>query len=275
MTIAARRRTYWALFFAACACLATFFLLYLQLPGAEKSPTFAAKAGAFGSFRLGGLSVSSQLLAAGGTGLCALYSALCLGFILYSFRKTVSTEIWFFAFWVLSVGLEVLRLGVFRIAVDEGSAYWQLLATRALLFARYSGYLSLFVSGLYAAGFRNEKLGSAIAIVLAISLGLAAAMPIDTGVYASTLELKPGYSEIDAILVLVASLVTVADYLYAASSTGEASYRLVALGTAAFIAGERLLATQWNPFAMLGGFVLLVSGSWLFVSRLHAYYLWQ
>jgi len=26
---------------------------------------------------------------------------------------------------------------------------------------------------------------------------------------------------------------------------------------------------------MVTGFVLLVAGSWLFVSRLHAYYLWQ
>jgi hypothetical protein len=39
--------------------------------------------------------------------------------------------------------------------------------------------------------------------------------------------------------------------------------------------GNRLLTTQWNPFAMITGFALLVAGSWLFVSRLHSYYLWQ
>ena len=69
--------------------------------------------------------------------------------------------------------------------------------------------------------------------------------------------------------------VTVADYLYAARSTGEASYRVVALGTAILLVGHRLLTTEWNPLGMIAGFALLVAGSWLFVSRLHAYYLWQ
>jgi hypothetical protein len=66
-----------------------------------------------------------------------------------------------------------------------------------------------------------------------------------------------------------------ANFLYAAQSTGEASYRLVALGEAIHFAGQRLLVTQWHPFAIILGFVLLVAGSWLFVSRLHSYYLWQ
>ena len=116
MTIAARRRTYWALFLSACACLGVFFLLYSQFSGVEKNPAFLAKSGALGTFRLGRMAIPSQLLAACGTGLCALYATLALGYILYSFRKTGSTEIYFFAFWVLSVGLEVIRLGVFGIA---------------------------------------------------------------------------------------------------------------------------------------------------------------
>jgi hypothetical protein len=275
VTIAARRRIYWGLFLGACACLAAFFFLCVQLAKAEAAPSFLAKAGALGSFRLGSLVLSSQYLAAGGIGLCALYAALVLGFILYSFRKTVSAEIYFFSFWVLSVGLEVLRLAVFDLAAGGGSAYWEIVATKALLFARYAGYLSLFVSGLYAAGFRNEKLGAVAAIVLAISFGLASAMPINTGSFAPTLELRAGYVELNSILVLAVALVTVADYLYAAHSTGERAYRLAALGAAIFLVGHRLLTTQWNPFLMIAGFLLLVAGSWLYVSRLHAYYLWQ
>ena len=275
MTITARRRSYWSLFLTSCACFAAFIPLFLRLTQGEKIPGFLEKAGALGSFHLGSLVFSSHYLAAAGIGLCALYSALVLGFILYSFRKTVSAEIYFFSFWVLSVGLEVLRLSVFNLASSGGTVYWEIAATKALLFARYAGYLSLFASGLYAAGFRNEKLGSVVAVVLAISFGLATAMPVNTGSFAATLELRAGYVEINSILVLVVALVTVADYLYAAYSTGEASYRLVALGAAVFLVGQRLLTTQWNPFAMLGGFILLVAGSWLYVSRLHAYYLWQ
>jgi hypothetical protein len=275
VTIAARRRIYWSLFLTSCACLLAFFPLCVQLSQGEKSPGFLAKAGALGAFRLGGTLFSSHYLAAAGIGLCAIYSALVLGYILYSFRKTVSPEIYFFAFWVLSVGLEVLRLSVFDMATGGLSVYWQIAATKALLFARYAGYLSLFASGLYAAGFRNEKLGMVAAVILAISFALATAMPVNTGSYAATLELRAGYVEINSILVLAVAVVTVADYLYAAHSTGERAYRVVALGAAVFLVGHRLLTTQWNPIWMLAGFLLLVAGSWLYVSRLHAYYLWQ
>ncbi len=234
-----------------------------------------ARAGALGTFRLGSIVLSSHYLAAAGIGLCALYSALLLGYILYSFRKTVSAEIFFFSFWVLAVGFEVLRLSIFDIAAGGGSAYWQIGATKALLFTRYAGYLSLFASGLYAAGFRNEKIGAVAAIAFAISFGLAAAMPVNTGAFAATLELKAGYAGMNLALILAVAIVTVADYLYAARSTGEASYRVVSLGTAILLVGHRLLTTEWNPLGMIAGFALLVAGSWLFVSRLHAYYLWQ
>jgi hypothetical protein len=275
VTIAARRRVYWTLFLSACACFVAFFPFYLQLSKGDKLPAFLIKANALQSFHFGSITISSHYLAAAGIGLCALYSALGLGYILYSFRKTVSAEIFFYAFWVLSVGLEVLRLGIFDLASGAGSIYWQILVMKCLLFSRYAGYLSLFASGLYASGFRNEKLGTVIVIILAISFGLATAMPINTGAFSPTLDLLPGYAGLNAGLAIIASVVTVLSYLYAARSTGESSYRLIALGAAFFLVGYRLLTTQWNPFALIAGFVLLVAGSWLFVSRLHAYYLWQ
>jgi hypothetical protein len=259
----------------ACACLAAFFPLYVGLSQAGKAPAFLQKAGALGTFRFGALSLSSHYLAAAGVGLCALYSALCLGFILYSFRKTVSSEIYFYAFWVLSIGLEVLRLAIFDLAAGGSSTYWQIVVTKALLFARYSGNLSLFASGLYAAGFRNEKLGTVVFAIQAIALGLATSMPINTGTFEPTLELQAGYALLNGGLALTVAIVTVANYLYAASSTGEASYRLVALGTALFLAGAQIIASRWNPLAIIVGFVLLAVGSWLYVSRLHSYYLWQ
>jgi hypothetical protein len=275
MTIAARRRVYWALFLLAALCLAAFVPLYVSLVRLPAEPAFLVEAKAFERFRLFGIVIPSPRLAGAGVGLGALYSALILGLILYSFRKTVSAEVYFYAFWVLSLGFETLRLVIFGLAAARGSPYWQILATKALLFARYSGYLALFASSVYAAGFRNEKLGTVAALILALALALAAAMPVNTGSYAPSLELRAGYAELHAAFYIVASLVTVANFLYAATSTGEGSYRLVALGCAAFLAGRQLLVSQLDPFAIVVGFALLATGSWLFISRLHAYYLWQ
>jgi hypothetical protein len=247
----------------------------MQLSNGPRSPDFLDKAGALGSYRLGEISIPSHRLAAVGIGLCCLYATLTLGFIVYSFRQTVSSEIYFFAFWVLSVGLEALRLGIFDVALGGLPVYWQIALSKALLFARYAGSLSLFVSGLYAVGFHSEKLGVVAAIVLAVSLGLSIAIPINTGAYSPVLELKAGYSGLNEVLMGLIGLIAIANFVYAASSSGEFAYRLVALGSALFLAGRWILTTRWDPIAMIGGFVLLVIGSWLFVSRLHTYYLWQ
>jgi hypothetical protein len=275
VTIIARRRIYWSLFLTACACLAAFVPLFLLIPKAGSSPAFLESTGALKSFSLGAAKIPSHYLAGAGIGLCALYSALALALILFSFRKTASTEVFFFAFWVLSVGFEVMRLGAFALAAGGGTTYMQAAEARALLFARYAGYLSFFTSGLYAAGFRNEKLGATLAVILAVALGLALAMPVNTGSFAPTLEIRAGYFELNAALFYIVAAVAALSYLYAAAYKGERTYRYVALGAAALALGYRLLTSQWHPAPMLAGFALLAAGSWLFVSRLHAYYLWQ
>jgi len=275
VTINARRRTYWSLFAAACLCLAAFVPLFSRIASDPDVPDFLQKAKAIGVFRIGGIGIFSYRLAAAAVGLCALYAALALGVVLFNFRKTVSTEIFFFAFWVLSVGLEVLRLALYGLVVDGASLSLQILAAKALVFTRYAGYFSLFLSGLYAAGFHNEKIGTVVALCAAIAFALAAAMPIDTGAFSSTLELKAGYFSLNLGLGIVASLVTIANFLYAAYATSEPSYRAAALGCTVFLAGHQLLISVWNPYLIVVGFVLLVAGSALFISRLHSYYLWQ
>lgn len=275
MTIAARRRWYWALFVLACLCLAAFVPLYLELVRSPAEPAFLVAAKAFGRFELFGASIPSPRLAGAGIGLGTLYAVLTLGQILYSFRTTVSSEVYFFSFWVLSLALEVLRLVVFVLAASGGSPYWQMIAAKGLLFSRYAGYLFLFASSLYAAGFRNEKLGTVAALIVAVAVGLATSVPVNTGSYAASLELRAGYAELHAAFFAVASLVAVADFLYAASSAGETAFGTVGLGCAAFLLGRQLLVSQWNPFALVAGFALLATGSWLFISKLHAYYLWQ
>ncbi len=275
VTLLARRRIHWSLFITACLCLALSIPLFFLLPKAGPNPGFLQTTGSLKLFSLGKLEVPSHYFIGAGIVLCCLYSALSLGLILSSFRKTDSTEVFFFSFWVLSAGLEVLRLGAFALAAEGGTTFMHTSVSRALLFARYAGCLALFISGLYAVGFRNEKLGSVLAVLLGVSFGLSLAMPINTGSYAETLELRSGYAGLNSLLFIIVGIVTTFNYLYAAVYKGERTYRLVGLGAAAFIIGHRLMVSCWNPLLLLLGFVLLVTGTWLFVSRLHAYYLWQ
>lgn len=275
VTIAARRRAYWSLFLAACLCLALFIPLFSRVASTEEAPAFLQKAGVVFTYKLGALPLPSYRLAAVGIGLCTLYAALTLGLIVFNFRKTASSEIFFYSFWVLSVGLEILRLLLYSLAADGASLSIQILGARALVFTRYVGYFSLFLSGLYAAGFRNEKIGMVVVMILAVALGLAASIPVDTGAFTATLELRPGYAEVNSILAFVTGAVTVANFLYAAHNSAEPAYRAAAFGSGLFFIGQRLLISVWNPYLLVFGFLLLALGSAIFVYRLHNYYLWQ
>jgi len=275
VTIASRRRIYWLLFLVAVASLAAALLLGISVlsPKADLSALVASGALHKGSFL--GLAVDSARVTALGLVAVAAFSSLCLAYILATFRKTVSSEIFFFSFWVLSLGLEALRLLVLRLACGGYAVGTVIFATRLVLGFRLAGVLSFFAASLYAAGFRNEKLGSSLAVIFFAAVTLAWAMPIDTGVHELGFLLRPGYRTMAVALAAVLALATVLDFFYASFSSGEQSYRVVALGSGLALAGQGLVLAMWQPFALLAGLALLALGSWLLVSRLHAYYLWQ
>ncbi len=275
VTTAARRRVYWALFVAACLCLAAAVLLAVPLFIGAVNVGVLERAGALRESRLFGLGISSLGSSAASTVLASLYATLCLGFVLYSFRKTVSPEIFFFSFWVLSLGLECSRLFVFHLAAEGAPTALVHAAARVTLAARTTGLLALFTASLFAAGFRSEKPGSAALLIMLIGAGLARSVPLNSGAYEPTLMLRPGFSALLDLLALASALATAAGFFHAARVSGERSYRAVALGTIALLVGQRLLVTDWRPLSLMLGFGLVLAGSWLFVSRLHAYYLWQ
>jgi hypothetical protein len=260
---------------ASCLCLAAAIALVLPLFAKGLGIRTLKALGAYHEVTVGRIKLDSVNIVSAGILLSALYSTFCLGGILASFKKTVSFEIFFFSFWVLSLGLESLRFLIVQFAALGEPSAWSILVTRIVIGGRIMGLLSFFVAGLYAAGFRNDKLGSAIGLLAVAAWALAYVMPIDTGVYETVMLMRPGYAGLAMALSAAVGLVTVANFFYAAVATGEASYRTVAFGAAAALIGQQLVVSQWNPIMMAVGAALLVFGSWLFVSRLHAYYLWQ
>ena len=275
VTIVSRRRIYWILFILSLALFAGAFVLSIPLFTAKAAPAFLKAAGAFKEAKVFGLTVNSASSSAAAVLATCLFSAVSLGYILFSFRKTVSPEIFFFSFWVLSLGCEAGRLLVFRFASEAVPVGWILLASRAVFGARILGLLCFFAAGLHAAGFRNEKLGSALGVILVAGWALAEALPFDTGVYETTLALRSGFSTLSLGLACLTGLGVVANLAYASFSSGEKSYKVVAMGASSALLGQLLLLTRWYPLVLVLGVFLLFFGSWLFISRLHAYYLWQ
>lgn len=275
MTISARRRTYWMLFSLTVFMFLVQLVAWIRAGGGSITPEFLVRSGAYGFTRLGSLTTASYSVAVFGAFLPSVVSIAILVFILISFRKTVSIEIFYFSFWVVSLGFEPLRTAIYLMAARDSPDTLQILATKLLYGARYAGTLSLFISGIFATGLKHEKYGLNVLGILVIAGGLAALFPINTGTYLFTFELRPGYRSLNEWYFWCLSIASVLNFLAAARIRGERTFLVVGCGVALAVLGSRLLMTTWNPLTVGAGFILAAGGAWLFVSRLHDYYLWQ
>ncbi len=266
---------YRGLFIAACVLFSVGLFSSIPFLEGKVDTSLLKQSNALFSGRILGIKVDSVGTSTWSALFSGLYSVLCLAYILFSFRKTVSSEIFFFSFWALSLSLESLRPLAFSLAAGSAPSYLALSLTRLIIAGRTMGLLAFFCASLYASGFHNEKLGAAAGIVVIISLVLAGGLPLNTGTYEVDLIAKTGFGSSIRPLLAIAGLAILADFIYASFQSGDTPYRLVALGSGAVLAGQALILTQWNPLLLILGFALLYYGSWLIVSRLHSYYLWQ
>jgi hypothetical protein len=275
VTIATRRGIYWMLFLLSLAFFVTGLVFSFRGFARGSDSGFLSSSGALFEAGFLGLRYTSPLGATMAALLASLIGTVLLGGILLTFRKTVSPEIFFFSFWALSLSFECGRILVFwlgsSLAPDAAMEY----ASRLVLSGRYMGDLALLFSGLFAVGLRSEQPGVFAVAILAIGVSFASTVPLNTGVYEASLVLRPGYPGIDQAVGAMAALLTLANYLRAGVVTGERGYLLAGVGILLAVLGRIALETAWQPPLVILGGLLAALGSWLLISRLHAYYLWQ
>ncbi len=243
-----------------------------EFPGAaSRLPGFPAPKGAAGP----GIARYAGLPALSSSVLCAVYGICVLFLLSFRYSRTVSMELFFFAFWALALAAEPLRLESLRGAVFGASFPERNIITRAIVSARFLGVFSLFAGSLYAVGFDSEKQETSISVVLLCSLALGTGLPVNTGSFGPDLLQRIGYGALQDFLSGACFLGACADYLLAVRVTGEKGYRAAALGCALTFLGGFLLRRSASMASVLAGAALLAFGTWFFIRKIHAYYLWQ
>ncbi len=205
----------------------------------------------------------------------SVFAALAGAVILRTFRKTVSAEIFFFAFWLATVSFESFRLVHLFIALGGGSDSFLALIDKLYIGTRFLGYFAIFISGLYASGMRNDRQFSILFIGVGISIVLVSILPVNTGIWARTLMFKVGYSMLIEGFSLAIILITVANYLIAVRVRGDKAYYYIALGIAAIAAGAQYLSRDGSPLLSLVSILTMATGSFLYIYKIHSFYLWQ
>ena len=275
VTLQTRRRTYWTLFGISLAMFLLGAGLAVLLGTRNDVPIFLIEHGVYRVHPIFGLRIPSLILSAFDIVSLSFFVVVVLGFILLSFRKTVSAEIFFFSFWLCTLSLESLRFVHLFLALSGKADSILAIVNKLYMGGHFLGYMAIFISGLYAAGMRNERQFSVMAACAAISVALAAILPVNTGIWEQKLMFKVGYGQLIEGFSLSVILITIANYLIAVRVRGDKAYYYIALGIAAVTAGSHFVGLDSSPTLSLASMLTMSLGSVIYIYKLHYFYLWQ
>lgn len=275
MTLQIRRRTYWILFGISCASSLLALSASAILAFKGNLPVFLIEQGIYSIHDFFGLRVPSHILSLMDVAALCGFAVIGQAFVLRSFKQTVSAEVFFFAFWMCCASFEALR--PLRLVLALGGSADGVLAVVDKFYTgvKFFGFSCLFISGLFASGMRNEKQLSIVAVCAAISIALASRLPVNSGIWDRTLLFKVGYGNLINGFSFSIIIITIMNYLISTRVRGDRSFYYIALGIAASTAGTFLLSKDISPLASLLALLALGGGSWLFIKKLHSFYLWQ
>jgi len=269
------RFTYWLFSSISLVILVTSIVLTVRIGNDKRLPFFLADLNLYTEYFFLDSPIGMQF--AGALECCFLVFAatFMLIAVLFTFQKTVSAEIYLIALWIFLVEAEALRLPMLIIAQRSTHTGSLISLTRLIYGARFSGLISLFISGLYAVGIGKERPQTGCLLALLLGSVFAMLLPISTDRFQSSFMLQAGYSELTIIVTASLIVLNAIDYFVAARQKEEKSY--VFVGITLTVAASSWV-WLWNTRDFKWGLIVVIAfGLCIFASIkiLHYIYIWK
>ncbi len=190
------------------------------------------------------------------------------------FRKTASPEIFFFLIFILSLGMEGIRILPATAEVLSLPPFFTTFVVRSLYFSRFLGLFSIFTAGLFANGMQYQKLSIAFGIILLTAFTLASTMPVTESVLKSGAGIYMlNIFNIMLVMLTIQSL-SVINFIIAWIRNNNRDYLWLALASLMLISGFELSLRGEGIWYRAAGFGLVCIGTVIFSHRTHEVYLW-
>ncbi len=198
----------------------------------------------------------------------SLYSSVC-GLVLYlRFEKTIASEIMYFAGFLMGVFLESFRLAIPIFNLWSGFLPVLSWIGKAAFAGRLLTLFCLLFSAFPVSESFVQDTDKNIVICICVAILFAALMPLNTHEILPSVMVSFTFNRLFAtirVLLFIATLITIVF-----TNRFPRFYGLLIT-----YAGYLLLTVSSSYPVTLAGAVLLVSGSILFLSKLHQFYLWK
>lgn len=275
MTTRNFRFAYWIFSIVSVLALAGSILLAIRTGTDKWLPFFLADAKLYTEYFFFGAPVGIQLAAALQICFLLLCSSAVLIIIFFTFQKTVSAEVYLIALWAFLVDAEALRLVMLIISQRSTSIGPLVSLTRVVYGARFTGLISLFISGLYAVGIGHERPQTGYLLAILFGAMIAMLIPISIDRFQSSFMLAAGYRDITMIVTISLIVINFIDYVVAARLKEDSSYVFAGIGLT-IAAGSWVWL--WNTRPLTGGIgiaLLFAAGLFGVIERLHKIYIWK
>ncbi|MFP4180711.1 MAG: hypothetical protein ACLFNZ_09635 [Spirochaetaceae bacterium] len=202
------------------------------------------------------------------------FGAVSILVLFLFFRKTHSSEVFFFMFGLFGFVIQTSRFFMAPASMVTISSYSLLPFTRLVYFGRLFTILCFFASGLFATGFTNQKRNFYLSLVLLVTFVMTTIMPVDFTSIELPLLFDTGGETGFTLAYYAFAGFTVLNFLLASYKHSERNYVYVGAAIFLVIAGVEL--SFYFPYGIgaAAGLFLMAGGTYLFAERSHEIHLW-
>ena len=204
-----------------------------------------------------------------------LYVPVTVFILLRAFENTQTSEIIFFAGFLLSCLCEGIRVLIPLFAVGQSFSQLQLFCGRILFTGRLIAPLSLVGAAILSSLDQRQDIERNFLIIITISTLSALVVPLNTAQITTACAITWGFSRLFLTVRLCLFVIAIISFWLNGFWHENRELQRIALATV-FVCCGYLFLTVADNFLFLGlGLMLLAAGTYKLLSTLHKLYMWN
>ncbi|MBN1647721.1 MAG: hypothetical protein JW874_06800 [Spirochaetales bacterium] len=194
--------------------------------------------------------------------------------MIFSFRKTVGPEIYFFSIFIFSLSFECLKAVFLFLLLSGQPAYILIIFSKIIYSARVFSLFALFSASLFCTGLETRRILIILAIIFFVSIFFGLNM-IVTGTKSTRYLLYfPGYRKELYFFFGIVFGFHIFNYIYATVRSGSTDFLILGLASLLAAAGSVMLYFSASFLLYLAGMIVLIAGIVIYSVKIHSVYLW-
>lgn len=197
-----------------------------------------------------------------------IYAPIVCFIVYYSFEKTQSSEIIFFAGFLCGCILECFRLCIPLFNLWNGYSTALIYIGKAAFAGRIMTTLSFLFAAIFSSDTQIQEADKKLLFITCGAAVFAYITPVNSGIILPSVMVEIGYGKLFAIILTIISIITFFIFLFT-------NQQKIIIGYTLLFTGYSLLILSSSFILIFFGALLLTVGTYLYISRLHNYYLWK